>query len=159
MLPHIVLIHYSSYPKHPSGSDYSSKKSETIGLKTWKELLVEVITCLISWSELERVWNMQGWSTKNSHSLEVLLVFARGVTCFCGMVLATNFDFPRITKTNLETLMEFLQRHFLRYPACVFFSGTDHWWTDRTSFLGVDLPCVLELFLNLPEIKSVTDYI
>ena len=53
------------------------------------------------------------------------LVYSRSVTQFYGIVLAMTFDFPRISKINLETSVEYLQRHFLNLPAC-FSSGTDH---------------------------------
>ena len=49
------------------------------------------------------------------------LVFSRGVTHLYGTTLAMNFDFSRISKTNLETSVEYLQRHFLNHPACFFF--------------------------------------
>ena len=32
-----------------------------------------------------------------------------------------NFDFSGISKTNLETSVEYLQRHILNHPACFFF--------------------------------------
>ena len=39
---------------------------------------VDVIACGISLSELERAWNLQGWSTKKPHSLAVLF-FGLGI--------------------------------------------------------------------------------
>ena len=105
----------------------SVKIKQTIGLKTWNRLQVEVIACGISWSELEKALNLQGRSTKEPHSLGVLFLllgFSKGVTHFYGITLVTTFAFSRISKTNLETSVEYLQRHFLSHPAC-FFSGPD----------------------------------
>ena len=50
-----------------------------------------------------------------------------GVAHFYGITLAMNFDFPRISKTNLETSVEYLQRHHLNHPARFFLEQT----TDR----------------------------
>ena len=86
---------------------------------------VEVIACGISWSELESLWGIN----KKSHivygSPFLALVFARSITHFYGFTLAMNFDFSRISKTNPETSVEYLQSHFLSHSAC-FFSGTVH---------------------------------
>ena len=93
-------------------------------MKTWKWLRVEVVACGFSWSELERAWNLQGWSTKKPHSLGVPffgLVYSRGVAHFYRITLAMNSDFSRISNTNLETSVEYLQRHFLKPPSCFFF--------------------------------------
>ena len=69
-----------------SESDYSSKKTQTIGLKKWK------------------------WKWK----MEILaLVFSKGVTRFYGIILAVTFSFSKISKTNLKPSLEYLQRHFL----------------------------------------------
>ena len=45
-----------------------------------------------------------------------------------------------IPERNLETSVEYLQRHLLNHPAS---SGTDHGQTDRSSDLGADVPCPL----------------
>ena len=57
-----------------------------IGLKTWNWLRVEVIACGISWSELEKQWNLQGWSTKKPHSL-VVLFFGYRIFKGCNTLL------------------------------------------------------------------------
>ena len=80
-----------------------------------------VIACGISWSKLEKKWNLQRWSTKNLHILWFLLivlgVFKHDITHFYGSTLAMTFEFSRISKTNLETSVEYLQRLFLNHPA------------------------------------------
>ena len=101
-------------------------------------------------SESYRMWNFLEWIRKGmgdqqkSHivygSPFLALVFSRGVAHFYGVTLAMNFDCPRVSKTNLETSLEYLQRHFLNRPAR-FFSGTNQWQTDRPSFLGTEIPC------------------
>ena len=47
-------------------------------------------------------------------------IFKR-VAQFYGITVAVNFDFLRISKANLETSVEYLQRHFLNHPARFFF--------------------------------------
>ena len=96
------------------------QKTQTIGLKTWKWLRMEVIAFGISWYKLERVWNLQGWS------------LSRGVKHFYGITLAMNFDFSRISKTNLETSVEYLQKAFPQ-PSCLFF------FLEQTTDRQIDL--------------------
>ena len=55
-------------------------------MKTWKWLRVEVIACGISWSELERAWNLQEWSTKKPNSLGVPF-FGLGIFKGCYTLL------------------------------------------------------------------------
>ena len=86
MLQHTVRIHNSPWLKHPSDSDYSSKKPKTIGLKSWKWLRLEVGACGISWSPLEKAWNLQSWSTEKSHSLWVPF-FGLGIFKGCYTIL------------------------------------------------------------------------
>ena len=84
-LPHTVLLHYLSWPKHPSESDYFNKGTQTIRLKTWNLLRVEVVACGISLSELEKAWNLQGWSTKKPYSL--VLLFGPEIFKGCNTLL------------------------------------------------------------------------
>ena len=68
-------------------------------------------------------------------------------------------DFSRISKTNQENLVEYLQRQFLNYPASFFLQETTNrqidllFWVLRYSALAKNF------FLNLPKFKSVADYI
>ena len=57
--------------------------------------------------------------------------FPGGFTHFYGTTIAINFDFARISKTNLETSVEYLQSHFLNHPACFFLK--------QTTFKQIDL--------------------
>ena len=93
LLPHTVLIHYSSMSKHPSKSDYSRKKPQRIGLNTWNWLQVEVIACGISWSELEKEGNLQELSTKKSHSLGIFF-FGLGVFKGCNTLMEAHLLWP-----------------------------------------------------------------
>ena len=61
------------------------------------------------------------------------------------------FDFSRISKTNLETSVEYLQKHFLNQSAC-FFRISGFWDTMATAL-------VFNFFLNLLKIKSLTGYV
>ena len=71
-----------------------------------------------------------GQLTKKPHSLEVPFfgpgIFDKRYTLY-GFTLAMTFDFSRISKTNPETSVEYLQRHFLNHPACFFLEKA----TDR----------------------------
>ena len=90
---------------------------------------VEVIAFGLSWSEFEKAGNLQGWSTKKSHSLGASFLafeFSKDVTQFYGIILAMTFDLSRISKTNLEISVEYLQSHFHNHSTCIF-SGTDQW--------------------------------
>ena len=118
-----------------------SVKKQTIGLKTCKWLRVEVIACGISWSELQRAWLVNKKATQYRGSLFWPWYFQEVLHTY-GITLAMNFDFPRISKTNLGTPVEYLQRHFHNYPASFLF-GTDHWSTDRPSSLGTEIPTLL----------------
>ena len=66
------------------------------------------------------------------------------------------FDFSRISKTNLENSVEFVQGHFLNHPA-YFFSKTDHLYIDRHFVLGAEMypaHCTsLELLHESPQNK------
>ena len=53
------------------------------------------------------------------------LGFSRGVTDFCGSKFAMTYKYFRISKTNIETSMEYLQKVFPQSPILLF-SGTDH---------------------------------
>ena len=78
------------------------------------------------------MWNFLQWIRKDvefagminkknhivSGSPFLVLVFSRDVSHFYGITLAMNFDFFRISKTNLETSAEYLQRHFVNHSAC-----------------------------------------
>ena len=124
---HIVFIHYSSMPKHLSKLDYSRKKPQRMCLKTWNWLQVEIIACGISWSELNKERNLQGWY---SHSLGVLF-FYLWVFKGCNTLLwmHTFYDF-RIFSQNFQNKHRNINGVFTKafpQPLCLFFSGTDHW--------------------------------
>ena len=120
MLLHAVLIHYSSYPKHPSESNYSSN------LKIWKWLQVEVIACGISWNEFEC---SQGWSTKKLRNLGVpffdLGIFKECYHKFMESQLFQNFQDKSRNFSGLFT-KDFSQ------PPCLFFflEQTTDWQID-----------------------------
>ena len=78
---------------------------------------------IISWSELQRVWLINKNATQFRGSLFWPWYFQEVLHTY-GITLAMNFDFPRISKTNLETSMEYLQRHFLDHPASFFLEQT-----------------------------------
>ena len=59
------------------------------------------IACGISWSELGKAWNLQGWSTKKPDSLGCPF-FGLGIFTHHGIILAMTFDFSRTSKTNLQ---------------------------------------------------------
>ena len=74
-------------------------------MKTLSWLRVEVKACRISWSELEKEWNLQRWSTKKLHNLG-LFFFGLGVfkrfntlfwkhTCYDLWVFQNIQDKPR----------------------------------------------------------------
>ena len=73
-------------PDHPSKSVCSKKTRQRIGLKPLSWLRVEVKAFGISWSELEKEWNLQEWSTKKLHSLR-LFFFGIGVFKGCNTLL------------------------------------------------------------------------
>ena len=76
------------------------------------------MACGISCSELEKGWNLQGWSTKRTHGLGVLFF---GIWIFKGCDTWNHTGYGlRFPKTNLETSVEYLQRHFFNHPACLF---------------------------------------
>ena len=75
---------------------------------------------------------------------------------FHEITLVVAFDFSRISKTNLETSVEFVQGHFLNHPA-YFFSKTDHLYIERHFVLGAEMypaHCTsLELLHESPQNK------
>ena len=98
------------------------------------------MACGTSCSELEKGWNLQGWSTKRTHGLGVLFF---GIWIFKGCdTLSWNHTGYglRFPKTNLETSAKYLQRHFFNHPACLFLEQiTDRYidllfWVLRYSF-------------------------
>ena len=82
------------------------------------------------------MWNFLEWIRKfvddqqKDHIVKgfpfLALAFSRSVTHFYDLTLAIIFDFFRISKTNPETSVEYLQRRFLNRRACIF-SGKGHW--------------------------------
>ena len=76
--------------------------------------------CRISCSVLEKIWHLNWWSTKKSHSLFLAFGFLRGVTHFYGITFAMTYDFSRISKNNIETSAKYFQRHFFNHPAWFF---------------------------------------
>ena len=86
---------------------------------------MEVIERGISWRKLEKAWDLQGRSTRTILGVLFLaLGFSRDVTHFYGIALAMTFDFSRISKTNLETSVEYLQRHFFNHLVCFILEQT-----------------------------------
>ena len=108
---------------------------------------------------------MREWSTKKRHSLGFpfwVLVFSKGVTNFYGITMAMTFSFSKISKTDLETSVEYLQKHFLNQPTCFFFRNRPP--IERKTCLPEcwdTLPTVLawNRSLNLLNKKSVAYYI
>ena len=78
-------------------------------------------------------------------SFFLVLGFSRGLTQYYGSTFAMTFKFSRISQTNLETSVEYLQRHFLKHPARSFFLEQT---TDRQLDL---LLWVLRCLKRLPE--------
>ena len=124
-------------------------------MKTWNWLWEkEAIACGISWNELEIAWSLQEWSTKKLHSLGFLF-FGKGFsllwnhTCY-GLWFFQNFeDKPRnFSGVCTRTFPE---------PSCLFFSKTDHLYTDRHFVLGAEIypaQCTsLELLHESPQNK------
>ena len=122
-MPHTLLIYYSSVPKHPSKSDYSTKTPQRIGWKTWKWLWVEVIACGVSWSEIQKEWILQGWLTKKPHSL-VGFLFGVGVFKGCNTLLWKHTCNDLWVFKNDEDKPRNFSGVFLKVfpqPACFFF--------------------------------------
>ena len=86
---------------------------------------MEVIACGISWSELESEWVINKKATKFRGPLFWPWYFQEVLHTFMESYL--QLPFSRISKTNLETSVEYLQSHFLNHPACFFLEQT----TDR----------------------------
>ena len=61
-----------------------------------------------------------------------------------------NFDFPRISKTNLETSVKYLQRNFLNHPACFFLKQTNDRQIDLL-FLGTEISAHCNVLEILPQ--------
>ena len=142
MLPYAVLIHHSSLPKHPSKSDYSRDKPQMIGMKTWNWLQVEVIACGIYWSELEKEWNLQGWSTKKPHDFGVLS-FGLGIFKGDNTLLWNHTCYDLLFFQNFQQKWRNFSGVFTKaFPQPLFlflFSGTDHCLTNRPSVLGAEI--------------------
>ena len=93
------------------------------------------------------MWNFQEWFIKGVEFIREInkratyfrcpvfsaLRFSWGVTHFYGITRAMTFDFLRIFKTNPETSMEYLKKHFLNHLACFFLEQT----TDRQIYFWV----------------------
>ena len=109
--------------------------------------------------EFARVINKKSYIVQGSSFMA--FAFSRGVTHFQGITLAMTLAFSRIFKTNLEDLMEYLQRHFLNNLVCFFLEQI----TDRQTellFWVREYPgyCTsLEFFPKPLQNKCVTDYI
>ena len=73
--------------------------------------------------EFARVINKK--ATQFRGPLFLALVFLKGVTYFYGNTLAMNFDFSRISKTNLGTLVD-IYKGISSTTLLGFFSGTCH---------------------------------
>ena len=135
LLPLTVLIHYSSMHKHLSKSGYSRKNTLRIGLKKWHWLWVEVMACGISWSESEKEWNLQEWSTISPHSLGVLF-FSLGLFKECNTILWKHTCYDLQVFQNFQdksiTLGGVFTKAFPRPPS--FFPGTE-------TLIDTDKPC------------------
>ena len=103
-------------------------------MKTRKWLWVEVIVCEIFWSELERTWNLQGWSTRKPYSLGVLF-FGLGVFKGCYTLslnhTCSNLRFFQNVQDKSRDFSGVFTKEFPQPPCLFFFSGVDHWQTDR----------------------------
>ena len=105
-----------------------SKSPAKIGFKTLSWLKVEVKTCRISWSELEKEWNLQGWSTKKLRSLGILF-FGLRVFKGCNTLLWKHTCYDLQVFQNIEgkhrIFSQVFTKTFFNHPAC-FCSGKDH---------------------------------
>ena len=117
------------------------------------------------------MWNFLEWIRKcvgdqeKSHiasvSLFLTLGFSRGVIHFYVITLAITFNFSRISKTNLETQWS-IYKGISSTTLLVFFpeQTIDRYIDLLFWVLRFPAHCTgVELFLNLPKIKSVTYYI
>ena len=116
------------------------------------------------WSELERTWNLQEWSTKKPQSLRVPF-FGHGIFKGCCTPLwnhsCNKLRFSQNFQDKPRNFSRIFTKAFSQPPCSVFFLEQT---TDRqTFFFGYwdTLPTALpyNIFLNLPKIKPVTDYI
>ena len=64
-----------------------------------------------------------------------------------------NFNFPRISKTNLETSVKYLQRHFLNHPAFFFLKQTNDRQIDLL-FLGTEISAHCNALEILPQLSE-----
>ena len=93
-------------------------------MKIWKWLRVEVIACGISWSELERAWNLQAWSTKKPHNLGVPF-FDLGIFKGCYTLLWNHASNELRFFQNFQDKPRNFNGVFTKafpQPACLFFS-------------------------------------
>ena len=76
------------------------------------------------WNFLEGIGKFVGDQQKKPHSLGVPFFglfwswyWPWECSHFYGFTPAMTFKFPKISKTNPETSVEYLQRHFFNHPA------------------------------------------
>ena len=119
-----------------------SKSPAKIGFKTLSWLKVEVKTCRISWSELEKEWNLQGWSTKKLRSLGILF-FGLRVFKGCNTLLWKHTCYDLQVFQNIEGKHRIISQVFTKtflQPPCLFL-----FWKRsliyRQSALGAEIPC------------------
>ena len=91
------------------------------------------------------------------------LGFSSGVTHFYWIILAAAFNFSKISKTNLEASVEIYKvissATLLVFSSCFLNRPLID---SRPFVLSAEIPwpwMTLNVFLNLPKIKSVTDFI
>ena len=93
---------------------------------TWLKCLKYVKSFAATYSShLEKKWNLQVWSTKKPHLWK---------KHFHGSTLAMTFKFSIISKINLETSVDYLQRHFHNHSTCFFF-----FFLEKTTDRQIDL--------------------
>ena len=118
-----LLIHYSSMSKHHSISDYSRRKPQIMV----KDMTLTPDGSYSTWNPgvNQKRSGIYKCNQQKSHVFQgssfLALGFSRGGKHFNGITLIMTFDFSRISKTNLETSVEYLQRYFLNHPVRFFF--------------------------------------
>ena len=128
-------------------------------MKTRKWLWVEVIVCGIFWSELERAWNLQGWSSRKPYSLGVLF-FGLGIFKGCYTLslnhTCSNLRFFQNFQDKSRDFSGVFTKAFPQPPCLFFFLGqtTDRQIDLRFWVLRYPAHCTsLELLPEPPQNK------
>ena len=115
---------------------------------------MEVIACGVSWSELERAWNLQEWSTKKPHSLGVPF-FGHGIFKGCCTLLwnhtCNKLRFSQNFQDKPRNFSRIFTKAFSQPPCSVFFLEQT---TDRQTdllFWVLRYPAHCTALQHLPE--------